>query len=405
MPRPPKPAPAETGAYHGEVWTDGSGSATVRLPAEAGPLEQLPVDAPDAAAQERLERNLTPAVAEVGEGWPGYLRYAAGALVSVFVVVGATFALNAIVDPFSLVGTRLLPTAIENDRTTKLDLIDKLKSNPQVVVLGSSRSRQAQPSYIDELTGLKTGFNAGVTGGTAADAWVMIRNVGARFPHGNRTYIWFLDYGLATDGINPELAQDPRSRPYLGNRSVRFSLADVGTYIGFQATRASYRVLRDCIEGRCHGLLRYNADGSIDQSTLRYLPEHAKSLRRAVKQHLAQVEHQSPALPPYTRRQFLYFDKALAWMNAHGAKPVIVLNPVYPSIYRVMRERHFRREQQALAQLHRLQNRFRFVVVDCSDIRKWHGKASDFSNATHVDQRNMQRMLEYIVANSQGAFR
>ena len=26
-------------AYHGEVWTDGSGFATVRLPAEAGALE------------------------------------------------------------------------------------------------------------------------------------------------------------------------------------------------------------------------------------------------------------------------------------------------------------------------------------------------------------------------------
>ncbi len=26
-------------AYHGEVWTDGSGFATVRLPVEAGPLE------------------------------------------------------------------------------------------------------------------------------------------------------------------------------------------------------------------------------------------------------------------------------------------------------------------------------------------------------------------------------
>ena len=26
-------------AYHGEVWTDGRGFATVRLPAETGPLE------------------------------------------------------------------------------------------------------------------------------------------------------------------------------------------------------------------------------------------------------------------------------------------------------------------------------------------------------------------------------
>jgi len=366
--------------------------------------EQPAVATPDTVAEERLDRNLTPAIAEAGEG-SAYLGYAIGTVVALAVALLAVFAFNAIVDPFSLIGTRLLPPALENDRTIKLDLIDKLKQNPQVVVLGSSRSRQAEPAFIDKLTGLKTGFNAGVTGGSAADAWVMVRNVGARFPNGKRTYIWFLDYRLATNGVNPQLAEDPRSRPYLGNKSVRFSLADVGTYLGFQATKASYRVVKACIEGRCHGRLRYNADGSISQSTLRYLPEHAKSLARSVKQHLGDVKHQSPTLPPYTKSQFFYVNEALAWMNAHGATPVIVLNPIYPSVYRVMQERHFKREQEALAELRKLQQRFRFVVVDCSDIRKWHGKAPDFSNATHVNQRNMRRMLRYIVAHSHGALR
>jgi hypothetical protein len=364
--------------------------------------EQVPAVTPDAAAEERLDRNLTPAIAELGEG-THYLRYAIGTVTALLVLLAAVFTLNALVDPFSLIGTRLLPPALENDRSIKLDLIDKLKTNPQVVVLGSSRSRQAQPAYIDQLTGLKTGFNAGVTGGSAADAWVMIRRIGARFPTGKRTYIWFLDYRLATDGVNPQLAQDPRAHPYLGNKSIRFSLADIGTYVGFQATKASYRVLRDCIEGRCHGLLRYEPDGSINASTLKFLPEQAKSLRLAVKKHLAQVEHQSPTLPPYTRQQFFYFDQALAYMNAHDATPVIVLNPIYPSIYRAMQRLHYRREQQALTELHKLQKRFHFVVVDCSDIRKWHGKASDFSNATHVNRKNMRRMLVYIVHHARAA--
>jgi len=34
-----KPAASETASYHGEVWTDSRGYATVRLPAEAGPLK------------------------------------------------------------------------------------------------------------------------------------------------------------------------------------------------------------------------------------------------------------------------------------------------------------------------------------------------------------------------------
>ena len=39
MARPHHSSPAGTVAYHGEVWTDARGYATVRLPPEAGPLE------------------------------------------------------------------------------------------------------------------------------------------------------------------------------------------------------------------------------------------------------------------------------------------------------------------------------------------------------------------------------
>ena len=39
MARPPHPSPDDTVAYYGEVWRDGRGDATVRLPSEASPLE------------------------------------------------------------------------------------------------------------------------------------------------------------------------------------------------------------------------------------------------------------------------------------------------------------------------------------------------------------------------------
>jgi hypothetical protein len=52
-----------------------------------------------------------------------------------------------------------------------------------------------------------------------------------------------------------------------------------------------------------------------------------------------------------------------------------------------------------------LQRRFRFVVVNCQDIRRWGGTAQDWSNATHVNRRNMRRMLRYVVAHSHGALR
>jgi len=368
------------------------------------PTAQAPGSVADPTESERLHRNLTPAIAEL-EDRRGFFRYVIAALAALAVALCGVFMFNAIVDPLSLVGWRVLPPAVETDRSIKLDLIEKLKANPQVVVLGSSRSRQAEPAFIDKLTGLKTGFNAGVTGGDAVDAWVMVRNIAARFPHDRRNYIWFVDYKLASAGINPQLAQDPRSRGYLGNRSVNFSLADVGTYLGFQATQASYRVVRDCLEGHCHGKLMYNADGSLKGAALKYLPEDAPSLKLAVRQKLAETEHQGRNLPPFTNAQLSYFERGLAFMNAHGATPVIVLNPIYPSVYRLMEKRHSHREAEALAELHKLQRHYHFVVVDGSNIHVWGGKASDFNNATHINRRNMRRFLRYIVAHSDGALK
>jgi hypothetical protein len=363
----------------------------------------VPAPVEDATESERLHRNLTPAIAEIGDD-RGFRRYAIAAVAGLLVALAGVFTFNALVDPLSLMGTQLLPPAVETDRTTKLDLIDKLTTNPQVVVLGSSRSRQAEPKFIDKLTGLQTGFNAGVTGGNAADAWVMTQNIAARFPHDKRSYIWFLDFELSTSGINPELAQDPRSRPYLGGRSRRFGLGDVGTYLGYQATDASLRVFRDCVvEAPCHSNILYNADGSLRGAALKYLPENAPSLIAAVNEKLKNVRTQSLHLPPFKESELAYFEQTLKWMNDHGATPVIVLNPIYPSVYQLLLKRHSQREAEALAELHKLQKTYRFVVVDCSDVRVWGGKARDFNNATHVNRRNMRRMLRYVIAHSDGA--
>jgi hypothetical protein len=364
--------------------------------------ERLPAPAVDETESERLHRNLTPAIAEVGDG-RGFLRYVVATLAALAVALCAVLAFNVIVDPLSLVGWRIVPPAVETDRSIKLDLIWKLKQNPQVVVLGSSRSRQAEPKFIDKLTGLKTGFNAGVTGGDAADAWVMVRNIAERFPHAKRTYIWFIDYKIAGAGINPQLAQDPHSSRYLPGGGPSFSLADVGTYLGFQATDASYRVVKACLEGHCHGKVAYHADGSLTGRALRYLPEDAPSLKKAVAQKLAEIKGEPRSLPRFRKSELLYFVKTLAYMNAHGATPVIVLNPIYPSVYRLLQKKHSTRDAQALAELHKLQKQYRFVVVDGSDIRLWGGKARDFNNATHINRRNMRRLLRYVIAHSDGA--
>jgi hypothetical protein len=333
-------------------------------------------------------------------------HFVVGFLAAWLGVLGAVLAFNVVIDPFALAGTGLVPTAVEQDRSIKLDLLQRLKRDPEILIMGSSRSRMAEPAFLQKLTG-RTGFNAGVTGGTSADEYVFTRFAADRFPHQKRRYLWFTDLGISGGGVLPQLAQDPRAHRYLQGGSG-FGLGDVKTYLSTEATQASWRVFTNCVLGQCHSHIRFRADGSLTQRSLHYLPEHARSLGASVAKLIASMRTNSLTLAQARADiaapgRFFYFDRVLAFMNARGEVPVIVLNPVYPSVFAAMKRNgapYLRATMEKFAALHK---RFRFVVVDCEDIGKWGGTDYDWTNATHVNRANMRRMLRYIVAHSDGA--
>jgi hypothetical protein len=335
-------------------------------------------------------------------------RFVVSFLAACLGALATVLTFNVVIDPFALAGTAIAPTAVEPDRSVKLDLLQNLKHGPQTLILGDSRGRQAEPSFLGRLTG-HSGFNAAVTGGSAPDAWVFVRYAADLFPHQKRRYIWFTDVGLASAEVLPQLAQDPRARRYLPG-APSFGLGDVKTYLSTDAVKASWRVFTKCVVGRCRSHIGYRPDGSLTKQSLHYLPEHAKSLRRSVLKELAAVRAGRTTLAQARAEidapgRFSYFNRVLEFMNRRGEVPVIVLNPVYPSVLAELEKKGFPGRRATLEKVAQLHKRFRFVLVDCQDIRKWGGTASDWSNATHVNRANMRRMLRYIRAHSDGALK
>jgi hypothetical protein len=354
----------------------------------------------------RSDSASAPTPVGAGAAAAGERRFVVGFLGSFLAVLAAVLAFNVAVDPFALAGTRLVPTAVEPDRWIKLDLLERLKRGPEILIMGSSRSRQAEPSYLRKLTGL-TGFNAGVTGGTSADEYVFTRFAADLFPHQRRRYLWFTDIGLAAGGVLPQLGQDSRARRYLRG-GASFGLGDVKSYLSTDATDASWRVFQKCVLASCRSRIRFRADGSLTNQSLHYLPEHARSLRASVAKELAGVRAHHETLAQAradlaTPGRFFYFERTLAFMNSRGEVPVIVLNPVYPSVLAALEQVGFPGRRATLEMAAKLHRRFRFVFVDAEDIRRWGGNARDWSNATHINRGNMRTLLRYIVAHSDGA--
>ena len=118
---------------------------------------------------------------------------------------------------------------------------------------------------------------------------------------------------------------------------------------------------------------------------------------------VAQIRQHPPVAPPFDPTRFQLFEHLLAYVNARGERPVIVFNPVYPTVFAELEKYGDPLSTNSLDYLHSLRPRYDFVVVDCQDIHKWGGTDYDWTNATHVDRANMRRMLRYIVTHSDGA--
>jgi hypothetical protein len=268
------------------------------------------------------------------------------------------------------------------DRSAKLDLIGKLKRGPEILILGDSRGRQAEPSFLQRLTG-HAGFNAALQGGSAPEAWVFTRYTADRFPGQKRRYIWFVSAGLTTNIVTSLTTSDPRGRHYL---------KEVAAYLSSQTITVSSKTDT-----------HYRLDGSLPYEQSPPSPAQVQKVKAEAAQGVAQLRRRPPRSPPFDPARVQLFEHLLAYMNGRGERPVIVFNPVYPTVLAELDRYGDPVATASLDYLHSLQPRYDFVVVDCQDIHKWGGTDYDWTNATHIDRANMRRMLGYIATHSDHA--
>jgi hypothetical protein len=272
------------------------------------------------------------------------------------------------------------------DRSIKLDLIARLQQVPQILILGDSRGRQAEPSYLERLTG-HPGFNAAVMGGSTPDFWVFTRYAADRFPGQKRDYIWFVSAGLLSDIADPRTEADPRGQHFL---------REIAPYL-------SNRI--ETVAWPKHPFTGYRADGSLRGRAWPPSPQHVKQVKAEAAAIVARAAQRPPAPPHYDAKRYQLFEHLLAYVNSRGERPVIVFNPLYPTVYAAL-ERHGNPViASSLDYLRRLRARYDFVIVDCENIHRCGGTDSDWANPTHVARFNMRRMLSYIVSHSDGALR
>jgi hypothetical protein len=180
-------------------------------------------------------------------------------------------------DPLGRFGTGLIPPVVSSDRDQKAALYRARTPRPEIVVLGSSRSKTIAPGCLEQLTG-KPAFNFAVNGAGTEDLVAILRYVQAQ--PGNRVRTLFA-------GVDPELLQSAGGlhRALEGSRLLApyapggTALVHPGTLgadlFGWQAVSAAGRSIAAHLLSGAHP-----PEFVLDPDGLQHYPEAEAALRR-----------------------------------------------------------------------------------------------------------------------------
>lgn len=341
------------------------------------------------AAQTDVERS------ESGVRWG---RFVAGLLVAAAVLVAAVAAFNLLTDPWGVFGIGIFPPRVNQDRSTKADLLAELEQPPDLLIYGSSRAWTVEAARVEQATGLRT-FNAAVTAGRPADAYVFTEVVHDLWPEATPDYLWLLDVEAFLRGpLPPSLLAESRFSRYLPWRAkAAAQLDELGWLASWTGLQASYQVwkkhpTREKV--RASWLRRISPDGTVKTPASGKARAGPKTVARWSEEELDQYR----SFTHLDAEAETYVEKMLDLYASWGGTGVVALTPTHPEVIAAAREAGWeRRHDELLRLLENLQQEYGFAVVDMTRVDAFGGDPAGFFDATHMTTENQRRMIDAVL--------
>jgi hypothetical protein len=314
----------------------------------------------------------------------------------------AVFVLDAVVDPYGRLGTGLFPTLVPTDRPVKAALVERLRTAPKLLVFGSSRALKIDPAYLERKLG-QPGFNAAVSDGRPEDAWAFLNLLHARFPASRPHYLWLVDVEAFRPTAGAGVLDTPALARYLPS-GVRWRrrLSGLLALLSWSEAHASWRVLTGPAPKLASTVFAPDGFRRYDVHDAAFA--HGATLAgqlRASEALYAGVYSRYRRLDPGQER---WFERTLAKMDAWGEPPLVVLTPVQPQMRRTLAPLGWSaRRRQVLSFLAGLHARYRFRVVDMTDLASFGGSPRGFYDGFHMTLPNVHRLLDALLREDRRA--
>jgi hypothetical protein len=276
------------------------------------------------------------------------------------------------------------------DRSYKADLVEKLPSPPQLVVLGGSRAQRFEPSVIQRLAGLSA-FNFAVHNCRTADAYAISQYLFARSPSTKLHCFYAINATTLVDApMDQALLYDKRFSQWFPKALLASEKKAEGAPVATHVPSYEFDARGSVVY---NGYDRQLAEGITLAMSLRtYL---ARMVPRA-----SVTSSSGQSLSKY------YFRMLLQLYNDHGVKPVLVIMPYHPEALSAFRAVGWQKKLDDLkGYLFRLQRRYQFHLLDYTDISSFGGKPQWFYDGAHVTKQNARLILQQAVKQAPECFR
>ena len=284
--------------------------------------------------------------------------------------------------------------ASEHSRYLKRYLVTRPAANPQIVIYGGSRSQRAEPSYLQDLTGI-TGFNAGASCSQPTDVLAFSSFLHARNPGQRQFPLWYLSIEVfrKRDLFFYELLTMPDMMAQIPSEFK----AGIKPRPPLSWHPPSSLKYPDGTEWRPDGSLKV----SHYDLALAGGAQRDDLVADRAQQFVTNYNDFTRLLPNEKR----VFETTLARWNRWQWIPVILLPPYSDELLPVLKAHGWdARHRETLAYLADLHETYRFVVIDFSNVDAFGGNSDDLLDGIHCNTRLSRLMLKKVVEKAGAAF-